>query len=245
MDISQIVYLVLVVLSAPLLFVVAYFLYKKTQKTKSVLSRNLAKSFFIFGIGDILLILEQFVLNLHYFGQTTITDRGIYEETARILVCTAIFMVAFGLWYLNAFSLGFLPEKYEKFIYIIGPLAFIHAVLYFLFPYNWSFDGTIWEFAHNVEPWHTPVLIVFYLTPVWLSPIILLFATYKIRHEQKIVLTRSITIAIGLIIGAFGYSVQVVAPSILSGLSFFLMPLIVYIGFIMPNWYKKLTGVSN
>lgn len=245
MDVSQILYLVLVVLSAPLLFIVSYFLFRKAQITKNRLSMDLARAFFIFGIGVVLLILEQVVLNSHYANQTTITDRGIYEETGRILVCAAIFMVALGLWFLNDFSLGFLPDRYGKFIYIIGPFAFIHAILYAIFPYSWHFEGTIWNFAHDVQPWQGPTLIVFYLIPVWLSPIILLIATYKIRNEEKVVLVRSLTISIGLIIGAFGYSVQVVAPSIISGLAFFLMPLIIYNGFIMPNWYKKWFKVAN
>ena len=245
MDISQVLYLVLVVLSVPLLFIVAYFLYRKSQVTKSVTPLNLAKAFFIFGIAEVFLIVEQLILNLHYSNQTTITDTGIFEESARILVCLAIFMVAFGLWYLNVFSLSFLPEKYAKLIYIIGPLAFVHAILYAIFPYHWYLKDAIWEFAHDVEPWHSPLLIFFYLTPVWLSPLILLFATYKIRNEQKKVLIRSLTIALGLVIGAFGYSVQVVAPSIISGLSFFLMPLVIYIGFTMPDFYKKLLGISN
>lgn len=245
MDLSQLLYLVLVVLSAPLLFVVSYFLYQKAKMTKNRLSMDLARAFFIFGIGVVLLILEQVVLNSHYANQTTITDRGIYEETGRVLVCASIFMVALGLWFLNDFSLGFLPEKYGKLIYIIGPFAFIHAILYAVFPYNWYFEGTIWTFAHDVQPWQGPTLIVFYLIPVWLSSVILLIATYKIRNEEKVVLIRSSTILIGLIIGAFGYSVQVVAPSIISGFSFFLMPLIIYIGFIMPNWFKQLFKIPN
>ena len=245
MDISQIIYLILIVLSVPLLFIVAYLLFKKSQQTKSVQSLYLARGFFIFGIAEILLILEQLVLNIKYPNQTTITDRGIAEESARVLVCLAIFMVAFGLWYLNAFSLDFLPEQYAKLIYIIGPLAFVHAILYAIFPYHWYLKSAIWEFAHDVEPWHGPVLIFFYLTPVWLSPLLLLYATYRIRNEQKIVIIRSLTIALGLIIGAFGYSVQVVAPSLISGLSFFLMPLVAYLGFTMPNWYRNIFGLAN
>jgi len=245
MDLSQILYFVLVVLSAPFLFIVSYFLFHKAQMTKNRLSMDLARAFFIFGIGVVLLILEQVVLNFHYANHTTIIDRGIYEEAGRVLVCAAIFMVALGLWFLNDFSLGFLPERYGKFIYIIGPFAFIHAILYAVFPYNWYFEGTIWTFAHDVQPWQEPTLIIFYLIPVWLSPIILLIATYKIRNEEKVVLLRSLTISLGVIIGAFGYSVQVITPSIISGLSFFLMPLIMYIGFIMPNWFKELFKVAN
>ena len=61
MDISQIIYLILVILSVPLLFIVAYFLYKKSQVTKSVTPLNLAKGFFIFGIAEVLLIMEQLI----------------------------------------------------------------------------------------------------------------------------------------------------------------------------------------
>lgn len=245
MDISQILYLILVFLSAPLLFVVAYYLYDKYRQNQNVQSLYLSKAFLIFGIGVILLILEQFVLNLAYPNQTAISPGSLPEEVARILVCTAIFMVAIGLWFLNEFSLSFLPENYAKYIYIIGPFAFIHAILYTIFPYHWYLQSAIWEFAHDVQPWQTPVLIFFYLIPVWLSPLLLLYATYRIRHEQQIVIIRSLTISIGILIGAFGYSVQVVAPSLISGLAFFLMPLIAYIGFTMPNWYRNLFGVTS
>ena len=111
MDLSQIIYLIPVVLSAPLLFIVVYFLFMKYRENKNIQSLYLARAFFIFGIGDVLLILEQTVLNLAYPNQTTIIPGALDEEIARVLVCVAIFMVAFGLWYLNAFSLSFLPGK--------------------------------------------------------------------------------------------------------------------------------------
>jgi hypothetical protein len=246
MDASQIIYLILVILSAPLLFIVAFFLNRLYKEKKNNKALFLAKGYFIFGVGDVLLILEQLLLTVQYPNQITISNKGeLVEVIARILVCTAIFMVAFGLWYLNKFSLDFLPENFAKLIYIIGPLAFIHAILYFLLPYDWIYRDAIWEFAHEIESWHEPVLIIFYLTPVWLSPLILLFATYKIRTEKKIVVVRSFTITMGLLIGSLGYTIQVVAPSIISGLGFLLMPLITYMGYTMPNWYKKILKIEN
>ena len=244
MELAQIIYFILVVLSAPLLFFIAYLLYKRYKKNNRNNSLYLSRAFFIFGIGDVLLILEQSILSSVY-GTQPIIKGEFYEQLARYIVCLAIFMVAFGLWYLNAFSLDFLPEKYHNWIWIIGPLGFIHAILYYIFPYNWYLQSAIYEFAHDVEPWQSPVLIFFYLTPVWLSPLILLFATYRIRNEPRFVKVKSLTISLGLIVGAAGYSIQVVAPSILSGLGFFLFPIIAYMGLVMPIWYRELWNINQ
>ena len=245
MDIFQILYLILVILSVPIIFTISYFLYKRYKESKNQKSLYIAKAFLIFGIGATLLIVEQLVMTIAFPTQASIVVGSFYEDLARVLVCLAIFMVAYGLWYLNKFSIDFLSEKNAKLIYIIGPLAFIHAILYAIFPYHWYLTNAIYEFAHDVEPWHGPTLIFFYLVPVWFSPIVLYIATFKIRKEKRIVFMRSLTISLGILIGAFGYSVQVVAPSIISGASFFLMPLITYIGFVMPTWYKKFLKIQD
>lgn len=245
MEITQLLYLIFVVASIPIIFIVSYFLYKRYKATKNQKSLYIAKAFLIFGVGATLLIIEQLVMTIAFPTQQSIVVGSTAEETARVLVCLAIFMVAYGLWYLNKFSIAFLYEKYSKLIYFIGPLAFVHAILYAIFPYRWYLNNAVYEFAHNVEPWQNPTLIFFYLIPVWWSPVVLFIATFKIRNERKLVVIRSLTISIGLLIGAFGYSIQVVAPSIISGLAFFLMPLVIYIGFVMPNWYKNVLKITD
>lgn len=238
-------YITLVVVAAPIFFLAGVKLLLKYLSDKEK-KQTFFFSWIFFGgtAGIALLIIEQIIMGVYFPNVVFEVPLDFLKgdpiaELARLIVSLAIACTFFSIMGGILFAAYFLPEKYRKPITVIlGGLCLVYVWLYYSLPgYTWIRHPEIYEYAHSgIEEL---LLVGLFLIPVWFSVLLLAYGTFSIRHGEALMVRRSLLLTIGQIIVCIAYSFQIVYPTIISAIGFFVYPIWMYICFTMPEWLRK------
>ncbi len=240
MEILRFLYILFILCSIPVYEIVAYKLLQSYKQTGHKQTLSIAVLAMFGGFAICALMLEQTILELSYSSAAEISNNDIEAIIARILVVSAIGLSLVSIIASDLFGLYFLDRKFLKLIYPLGLFAIIYFLLYAFLPFEWIKQPDIWEYGHNKED--ELLLLSLYLLPVWLSPLILTYATILLRESPNYLFRRSLLLTAGQFIIAIAYTFQIITPTIFSAIGFFYYPIHMYIVFTLPEWFKKLIG---
>ncbi len=244
-DIGFTIYTLTILLAIPAFLITGIQLIRKFLVNKQSQTIFLALFFIIGAIAISFLVIEQAWMEQTYSDEPEDVelDHLVGEndaEIGRYLVCFAILLSAGCIITINYFVLYFLSPRYRLLIIPLAGLALLYALLYFVLDYSWIKTSWIWEYHHS--PQDEAILLWLFLVPVWFSLFLLASATYLIRTKPRPFVLRSSILTVGQFIISVAYSIQIVEPSIISGLGFLCYPIIMYIAFTMPPWFQELIG---
>ena len=252
-DLIGVVFVVIAVILFLLLGIHLLLSYRK-NKREATLYMSLI---LIFGAGALIfLVLEQLILIASNVVASDAPEFKSYLEysfndidvfwIAYLCACGAYLTSALAILSALFFTQSFLPEKYNKLIIIPTIMLTLYVIILVITPFEWIEVVGDWQPNHESG---TDLIVNLLLFPN-LYAIVVLFAYLVITLYKKGIprWKQTLVLAIGQLFLSIGYTVEIInipdpTITLIARFAIMLYPIIMWLGFTPPNWFKRIIGV--
>ena len=153
------------------------------------------------------------------------------------------------------FTGSFFPEDSffgrKKLVIIPALMLFSYVVVLTITPFQWNEVSGDWQPIH--DPLHLLIAYLLLFPNLWVIVLLFLYLTWSLFRRGTPRWKQTFVLAIGQFFLSLGYTVEIVNMDVMIGtipisliarFVIALYPIVMYLGFTPPNWFKRFLGVK-
>lgn len=145
------------------------------------------------------------------------------------------------------FTQSFLSEKYKKFLIFPAIMLTLYVVVLTYAPFQWIEVLGDWQPNHG--DFFEIIGYILLFPNLWMIVVLFFYLTFSLFRKGIPRWKQTLLLAIGQLFLSIGYTVEILnipdpTIALLARFTIMMYPIIMWLGFIPPNWFKRIIGVS-
>ncbi len=186
------------------------------------------KSFLSFSVTE---MQEFYVFWLAYF----------FAFIAWVTSSTAIFSAC-------VFTQSFLSDKYKKVLIIPAIMLILYVVVLTYAPFQWKALEGDWQPDHG--EFFEIIAYILLFPNLWMVVVLFFYLTFSLYRRGVPRWKQTFVLAIGQLFLSIGYTVEIInipdpTITLISRFAIMMYPVVMWLGFTPPSWFKRAIGVDS
>ena len=258
---TEMVGLLFIVIAIVLYFVLGLYLLNSFRKSRR--NSTLYMSFILlFGsLALVSLVIEQLILILSGVVDTEAPPMKSFlsyslNEIPDVFVFWLAYFFAVLAWITSSsaifsacfFTQSFLPDRYKKVLLIPAIMLILYVVVLTYSPFQWIQVEGDWQPNHG-ESFELIAYILLFPN-LWMVVVLFFYLTFSLFRRGIPRWKQTFVLAIGQLFLSIGYTVEIInipdpTITLISRFAIMMYPIVMWLGFTPPGWFKKVIGVDS
>lgn len=146
------------------------------------------------------------------------------------------------------FTQSFLSDKYKKVLIIPAIMLILFVVVYTSAPFQWIQVEGDWQPNHGEL--YEIIGYIFLFPNLWMVVVLFFYLTFSLFRRGIPRWKQTLVLAIGQLFLSIGFTVEIInipdpTITLLSRFAIMMYPIVMWLGFTPPSWFKRAIGVDT
>ncbi|MHA2075380.1 MAG: hypothetical protein ACXACU_10425 [Candidatus Hodarchaeales archaeon] len=255
---SELAGLIFIVIAIILYLVLGLYLLNSFRKSKRNSTLYMSLIFLFGSLALVSLIIEQLLLIASGVTEAQAPPMKSFLSFSvnEINVFWLSYLFAFIAWVTSAsavfsacfFTQSFLSDKYKKALIIPAIMLILFVVVYTYAPFQWKNVDGDWQPNHG--DLYEIVGYIFLFPNLWMVVVLFFYLTFSLFRRGIPRWKQTLILAFGQLFLSIGFTVEIIniqdpMISLLSRFAVMMYPIVMWLGFAPPNWFKRTIGAET